>query len=55
MSKAITRLLKPSDFEKCAVWGYDEKLEGYFEVRDQEDLELVESTADLQKIGRAHV
>jgi len=44
----MKELLRPADFVNCPVWRYDEDLEGYFEVRDQDDLDAVGSTADLQ-------
>ena len=38
MSKPMKQLLTPADFADCPVWRYDEDLEGYFEVRGEEDL-----------------
>lgn len=47
MSKVMKELLVPTDFSVCPVWRYDEDSEGYFEVRNSDDLEKASSTADL--------
>jgi len=48
MPTTMKELLTPADFANCPVWRYDEDLEGYFEVRGPDDLDLVASTSDLQ-------